>query len=534
MRRLLSGAGGFTLMVGVATILTALSGAIPGEFGGHADEGAHYVTGLLVHDFLRSGMQESPMSYALRYYAHYPAVAFGHWPPLFYGIEALWMFLFGASRLAMVLLGQICAGFFAWQFGRIVAAKYAGIAAVVAGATLLAVPVIRRQALFVSPELLMVALMLLAVRAYARFTETRALRDALAFGVLSAAAILTKGNALALALLPPFVAVLDRDLRVFRTRALWIGAAVVVVFAGAWQVVTIRDVAYGWEGQPGLDFAARSLEFMGRTLLRSLGLPLLLLSAIGAFHAVRRWDQMPRVWRCTIVLALATVVFHAVIPASLEPRYVIGAVPGVLLLGIEGLMTLAQLVRRGWRAVEPVTLAFTALAVAAIGLAWRPSVPTRLELDQVAEAVAQRAGSARTAVLISSPQAREVAFVAEMAARDRERPHHYVVRANKLLAAMDWNGGNYRALAETPEDVLAALDRIPIRFVVVDARDVRTGAFPYHRMLREAMDLRPDIWRPQPWLRVPDLMVYERSDSLARVEPRVAVPVRGRVASDPL
>ena len=57
------------------------TGAYKSEFGGHPDEAAHYVTGLMIRDYLTGGIPEHPMKFARNYYDHYPKVALGNWPP---------------------------------------------------------------------------------------------------------------------------------------------------------------------------------------------------------------------------------------------------------------------------------------------------------------------------------------------------------------------------------------------------------------------------------------------------------------------
>src|SRR5262245_31282128 len=91
-------------LFGLITVLQLLSGAYRSEFGSHSDEPAHVVTGLMVRDYLASPDWYSPLAFAKDYYAHYPKVALGHWPPAFYVLEAIWMLLFGATRASLLVL----------------------------------------------------------------------------------------------------------------------------------------------------------------------------------------------------------------------------------------------------------------------------------------------------------------------------------------------------------------------------------------------------------------------------------------------
>src|SRR5689334_8946402 len=85
-------------------ILHWYAGTFHSEFGRYQDEGMHYVTGLLIHDFIASGHWSHPMAFAKDYYAHFPKVGLGNWPPGFPLIQSPWTFLFGVSRNSVLLL----------------------------------------------------------------------------------------------------------------------------------------------------------------------------------------------------------------------------------------------------------------------------------------------------------------------------------------------------------------------------------------------------------------------------------------------
>src|ERR1700680_1452483 len=76
------------LFLFLAIALQYAAGAYRAGFGAYPDEPAHYVTGLMVRDYILHAVGRPPMRFAENYYLHYPAVAFGHWPPVFYVIQA--------------------------------------------------------------------------------------------------------------------------------------------------------------------------------------------------------------------------------------------------------------------------------------------------------------------------------------------------------------------------------------------------------------------------------------------------------------
>src|SRR5262249_9708393 len=77
------------------------------EYGAHPDEAAHYVTGLMVSDYLWGGERESPTAFAQRFYDHYPKVALGNWPPGFYLMQAAWHLPFGYGRVSMLVFMSV-------------------------------------------------------------------------------------------------------------------------------------------------------------------------------------------------------------------------------------------------------------------------------------------------------------------------------------------------------------------------------------------------------------------------------------------
>ena len=90
-------------LAAVTILLQWLSGAYRADFTGYADEPSHYVTGLMIRDFIVSGDWTHPVKFAENYYLHYPKVAFGMWGPLLHVAGGAWMLLFSASRVSILV-----------------------------------------------------------------------------------------------------------------------------------------------------------------------------------------------------------------------------------------------------------------------------------------------------------------------------------------------------------------------------------------------------------------------------------------------
>ena len=92
---------GFAIVLVLILLFHWSLGTYASDFGRYQDEGAHYITGLLVRQFaLTPSSWMHPMAFAKDYYVHYPKVSFGQWPPLFYIMQTAWTIPFGPSRLA--------------------------------------------------------------------------------------------------------------------------------------------------------------------------------------------------------------------------------------------------------------------------------------------------------------------------------------------------------------------------------------------------------------------------------------------------
>jgi predicted secreted protein len=94
----------FGLFFSAAFFLQQSAHAYRTEIGAEFDDASHYVTGLMVRDYIAQGFPSSPSAFAQSYYAHYPKVGLGHWPPVFYVAEALWMLMFGNSIASVLVL----------------------------------------------------------------------------------------------------------------------------------------------------------------------------------------------------------------------------------------------------------------------------------------------------------------------------------------------------------------------------------------------------------------------------------------------
>src|SRR5579863_1610264 len=73
MARALKGTILAVILMTEVLLLQWRSGAFRAEFSSYPDEASHYMSGLLVHNYLRSGLPlQSPMHFADEFYLRYP------------------------------------------------------------------------------------------------------------------------------------------------------------------------------------------------------------------------------------------------------------------------------------------------------------------------------------------------------------------------------------------------------------------------------------------------------------------------------
>ncbi|MDQ6666127.1 MAG: hypothetical protein M3Z23_17235, partial [Acidobacteriota bacterium] len=123
--RLLVPCGLFIFYFVLITGSQYFTGAANSSFGLYPDEPAHFGASVLVHDYLISGFHQSPLRFAVDYYASYPFFAIGYWPPAFYAIGGFWMLIFGVGHQSAFALTAVVGALIAVTiFG--VARKWSG------------------------------------------------------------------------------------------------------------------------------------------------------------------------------------------------------------------------------------------------------------------------------------------------------------------------------------------------------------------------------------------------------------------------
>jgi hypothetical protein len=490
------------------------SGCHEAELSSYPDEPAHYVTGVMVRQYLAGGWrQESPIRFAEQYYLHYPKVALGHWPPVFYLAQSIWSAIFPATISAVlylqaVLTAAIALALFSWS-RRSLGSPNAAILA----ATFLLLPWTQELSSQVMSEPLLTLLSLGAVWAGIDFFLSHRLSSLVWFGALAELAALTKGSGLALF---PFLIALGICLRkwsAFRSPGFWMVHAGLVVAYVPWQVLTWKMVRNGMENGFGLELIQRQTIGFLQVPQLIVGVLFTLIIAVGLSLAFCSRQFRDPVFVGCAIFVVSVFAVHCISPNGVEPRRLFMSVPAMLLLG--GLVVARVTARFNRVRWTPFVLLAVVLASIAPIFAWteKPVAGYR----QAANWILGEAGNVERAVLVASQVDGEGILIAEIAQR-QPRPVLYIARASKIVAESDWNGNDYKLIVQNSEKLQAALDSLPVRYVIAD-RFPGAAVTPHHQLVLRNIQEHPTLWTQRkaipavlPGKRSPgEILIFERT-----------------------
>lgn len=515
-------AGAFSLVFVCVLAMQWASGAFAVEAGGHPDEATHYVTGLMAREYLRLGLPLPPVEFAEQYYLRYPKLGIGHWPPAFYGLLGVWALLLGPGLPASLLMIALFAAatvtvLFEWL------RRDAGLLPAIAGAAAaVSAPAAQLNYQMVMAEWPTALFFLGAVAAFGLYLGEPSKRWASLFGVLSAAALLTKATTVSLALVPVLSVVLLRRPDLLKRVDFWTPAFIVAAIAGPWYAASgwLLPSAFGSTADRLLDVPTRVglIERLGQwpTMFPLvLLIPALIGAAAGVFSARRGTASGGAVAAAAALVSI--VACQLLIPESSEPRHIFNALPLLAYFFPAGAQRIvAGLPSMGFSRTglaTAVLLGFGALfAFSDFRLVRKPA----FAYSEAAEALFREETAPNPVWLVSSESWGEGVFVAEVARREAF-PRRIVLRASKTLAAGGWSLGEYQSHAESPEQTGDLLDSLAVTGVVLDNAPGKGRGFSHHRNLREAVEAERGVWRRIAAAVPPDGVTQWRGEVVAYV-----------------
>jgi 4-amino-4-deoxy-L-arabinose transferase-like glycosyltransferase len=315
------------MAVGITTFLTA----VRTEDFWWADGASFALNGEFLRDYLVSGSWRHPLSFALEWFRHYPALTISLYPPIFPLTEAAIFAIFGfshASAQAAVTLFTVIALFaiFAAMRSTVLVLAAAGAAVMLAGT-----PEMLRWSREIVMDVPALAFLLLAAGALLRYQADRRMKTLLAAVILTLAAAYTKQTALFVA--PAFAAalLLDEGWAIVRRAPMWIAGAVGLIGLIPLAIFTVLfgaenfHIAFGSEtGEP--DYARLSFQGLtayGRVLPDIVGIvPLIGSAAYLLLVQFKGWRDRPERRLALLMVAWFVIVYILIsVTADFEVRY---------------------------------------------------------------------------------------------------------------------------------------------------------------------------------------------------------------------
>lgn len=460
-------------MVAVVWTVQYLVGAFAAERGLHSDEAAHFMNGLVLRDYLREGLGQSPVAFARDYYQHYPKIAPFMWPPLFHGVLGLALLPgWPPGPVAIAVVGCFTA-WTAWRLYLITNTFASVPVALGVVGFFLATPIVVNLSSSVMIDIAIAACCLEAAYWLGRFAETGSTRVAVVFGVMTACACIAKGNGLSAVLAPVALVLLTGRLDLLRKPGLYVAAAIVVLLAAPPLAIAYRlDASLGDFGPVPLSLVWERLQLYSTHVWRQLGSGPVLFAFIGTAAVVlkRPWLSTPARHQASALVSMVVgaFVFHLWNPHTLSNgRYITLALAPILGLSALGVMAATAHLRAPRLRWSLQLLIFAAMAFAhfAQGIDLRAQAP--LGYRESMRWIQQRDSLAGKRLLVVSNEQGEGAGVVEVALLELT-PRPMVLRGSKVLATDDWMGRNRTLTHATPAALLDDLEALHVDYVILD------------------------------------------------------------------
>lgn len=484
-------------------------GGLGSDLGGDPDEPAHAVTSLMVRDYLAGGFLQNPATFAKRYYEDFPKVALGHYPPGYYLLGGLALFVWPQPVTLIVLQALLAFGLgvLTWRLGRHLVSEGAAIAAATVTVLLPVMAKIQSQAM---ADLLLAMLVCLAAAAWVRFLQAPKVSSALLFGCLAAAAILTKGSALMLGAVPVFSVILLRRWGLLKNGRWWLAGVPVGLLAFPWMLVTAKITREGMVDTTLADFLRQAVPAYLLEWRESHGLLLMGLALVGLASLLVRSIQHRLSEAQAVLLSLFAggAAILLLVPAGITSRYLAPLVPSLAVAAALGadllvprLSAFASVFPTDLRRLTTVVFAPLLVVVGCLE-PWMHYWPKAVHgfsqaVTQALPGIAKATPDAQAHWLVSSDPRGEGAIIAETAFRlpSRAPSPLRIHRASKDLSVSDWMGRGYQLAARTEADVLARLDELGIGTIFVDTSMRGAQRVAHHDLLLRSLTSAPARWQ---------------------------------------
>ncbi|MGH2509833.1 MAG: glycosyltransferase family 39 protein, partial [Ktedonobacteraceae bacterium] len=448
------------LLLSVVLLIAAffvLRGIHRGEFNLNVDESYHAFTGEYFADLFRSHPIEHPVRYTYEYYAHYPAIALGHWPPLFYFFEGVAFLVFGSSVvvarltvLAFALFGLI----FWFKLVKRLENEFVAVAATLVLAFLPFILLYEKSVMLEIPSL---ALSITATYYWVRYLQEEIPKDLYWFALLAGLALLTKQNCIYLAPFCLLTIAASRKWRlVIRRRILW-ALGIVLLVAGPFYI--FMEKVYGKAMRIAVEKGSHAIAHPWTYYLKAapgqLGWPLLILALVGIL-TWRWWGKRENAILMLMWILSCYLTFNVF--AEKAPRYIIYWIPPLVYFAIASLGSVRLPAR-----LRPVGLGILVLIIGTVGWeAWRFQRP----YVSGYEAAARGLMSAKDPGVVLYDGSLDANFIFFVRKFDPGM-HCFVMRKGLYVTLIDKSYGSMQ-LAKSKADIETIIGEYGIKYFVVE------------------------------------------------------------------
>jgi hypothetical protein len=476
------------------------------------DSASHYVSGMFVADLLRHGLSH-PIERLRDFAGHYPLVGIGHWPPLYYGIEALWSILVPFDQ-RMLLLSAATAALVAASIYALVRPRLGVVAALFGASAFVLSPLVLSAVTSVMLDIAVAFGCLIATGLFAQFLRTGRALPAILFAVTAAMTLMTKGNAGSLVLMPLIAIAATRRFDRLRSPWLWIGIPIVLILAGPWYLYTHKMVEVGYRGSVGSSYAIQALATDLSALLLAAGVGIGLSSIGGAWLALHKPRALDPLWGSLFAMAISVLIFQSIVPAGLEPRYMIPAVPPMIALAALFICRIQQ----DWMRKAGYILLLLLL------LPGFPAIPRQMNLgigDAVKEALRFMPANNRALLIVAEAKG-EGAAISELVRMRDPSSDVFAVRGVRLLGGGGYNNQDYVPRYTSLDQVAAVLRTYRIPLLLLRDQDKPDG-WAHIKQVAQLVARDPDRFQ---------LVWTGKGGRLYRLTDNIGVPGDGKMLTD--
>jgi hypothetical protein len=417
----------FVIAFDVAAFWQWTSGAYRSEFGGHPDEGVHYVSGLVVRDLMAElqanrhvapdvAGADSSGTLGQQLLGDHRSNRSTFWPPGLSIAQSAWSAGFGTSRLSVLLLVAALAAAVATLLYGTVRTEFGEWAAIAAALLWLCAGLVRESYGMVMPEMLGALAMFGAAIAWCQFLECGSSGAIGSFALLSSVALWTEGAGVSVFPMAGISLVWTRRWRLLARWDLWVMGALPLL-----ALIYVRKISFerfSFDGSSVINAAANYAPMLAFVA----GLAVAGFATAGVLFRCLPRDQRQGRWVAMASLVISIFAYHCVSRGRMEARHMIAAAPALVMLAIAGAASIASMMsRRVSDAMERRRReSMWILLLVLLALPFEVLKPHRKEFEgfgAIARTlIAEGARDAR--ILVSSDATGEGMFISELALGD--------------------------------------------------------------------------------------------------------------------